>query len=233
MANNKDFNLEQELTQKVSELTSQRMMREEQLVELTLDRIAEEVTSHESDILKVMADSKGQCQNAVREVVVREVKQAADGRLWCPEYIERAKSDQLMNVYTGSQWQIVGAQLFKDFIGGCAMKCGVPESLRMNPTFMRALFESVAYNLAESRRQKIPSGEVWLNMHNGTLVIRCDGTVALREHQREDLFHYTLPYSYDPQAECPQWEKFIARVLPEPDEQLLLGEYIGYTSRVY
>lgn len=229
MANNKNFNLEQELTQKVSELTSQRMMREEQLVELTLNRIAEEVTSHESDILKVMADSKGQCQNAVREVVVREVKQAADGRLWCPEYIERAKSDQLMNVYTGSHWQIVGAQLFKDFIGGCAMKCGVPESLRMNPTFMRALFESVAYNLAESRRQKIPSSEVWLNMHNGTLVIRCDGTVALREHRREDLFRYTLPYSYDPQAECPQWEKFIARVLPEPDEQLLLGEYIGYT----
>ena len=220
--------LDLELTQKVGELETQRYEREQLLVELTLNRIAEEVTSHESDILKVMADGKGQCQPAVREVVVREVKRAADGQLWCPEYVERAKSEQQMNVYTGSHWQIVGSQLYKDFIGCCAMKCGVPESLRMNPVFMRALFEGVAFNLAASRSQKIPKSEVWLNMHNGTLVIRSDGTVTLRKHRKEDLFRYTLPYSYDPQAECPQWDNFIDRVLPAPDAQQLLREFIGY-----
>ena len=220
--------LDLELTQKVGELETQRYEREQLLVELTLNRIAEEVTSHESDILKLMADGKGQCQHAVREVVVREVKRAADGQLWCPEYVERAKSEQQMNVYTGSHWQIVGSQLYKDFIGRCAMKCGVPESLRMNPVFMRALFESVAFNLAASRSQKIPKSEVWLNMHNGTLVISSDGTVTLRKHRKEDLFRYTLPYSYDPQAECPQWDNFIDRVLPAPDAQQLLREFIGY-----
>jgi putative DNA primase/helicase len=218
----------QELNLRADLLATQRRMREEQLVTLILNRIAEDIVSHETDILKLMADGKGQHQNAVREVVVREVKQAADSLLWCPEYVERAKSDQQVLVFTGSHWQVIEAQLWKDFVGHCATRCGVPESLVMNPVFMRALYESTAFNVAEHRRQLIPDGEVWLNMRNGTLVIRCDGSVTLQDHRKEDLFRYTLPYSYDPQADCPLWQKFLDRVQPQPDAQLLLAEFIGY-----
>ena len=125
---------------------------------LTLARIVGEVSSHESDIMQLMAGGKGQGQNAVREVVVREVMRAADGLLWCPEYMERARSEQQLLVFTGSHWERVEGQQWKDFVALCAARCGVHESLSMNPVFMRALIESVAYNLSAYRRQLIPDG---------------------------------------------------------------------------
>ena len=220
--------LEQELAQKAGELASLHYVRMEHLVELTLGRIAEKVASHETDILKLMADSKGHILNAVREVVVCEVKQAADGLLWCPEYIEKLKSDQQVHVYTGSHWQAVNSQQWKDFVALCAERCSIPDSLLMSPKFMNPLYEAVAFNFARYRRLEVPRGEVWLNMSNGTLVLRKDGSVILREHDKKDLFRYTLDYSYAPQAECPQWQQFLDRVLPGQEDQLVLGEYIGY-----
>lgn len=221
--------LEQELAEKASRLAAQRPKRERQLVDLTLTSIASGVVSHESEILRLMADNKGHSLSAVRETVVRELTAAAEGRLWCPEYVERLRSDQPVMCYTGSHWQMVKPQQWKDFVSLCAAKCGVDESLRMNTTFMKLLFEGVAFNLASNRHQAIPADEVWLNMSNGTLVICSNGSVSLREHCKADLFRYTLPYSYDPQAECPRWQQFLDRVLPSADAQLLLAEYIGYS----
>ena len=229
MTNENGLLFPQELTLRASELNAQRSLREQQLVALTLARIVGEVSSHESDIMQLMAGGKGQGQNAVREVVVREVMRAADGLLWCPEYMERARSEQQLLVFTGSHWERVEGQQWKDFVALCAARCGVHESLSMNPVFMRALIESVAYNLSAYRRQLIPDGEVWLNMRNGTLVICRNGSVTLHEHRKEDLFRYTLGYSYDAQAGCEHWQRFLDRVLPEADAQLLLAEFIGYT----
>lgn len=98
----------------------------------------------------------------------------------------------------------------------------------MNPVFMKALFEGLAFNLAEYRQQIIPDGEVWLNVSNGTLVIKSDGSVTLRDHDKRDLFFYCLGYCYDSEAECPLWQAFLDRVLPSADAQLLLAEFIGY-----
>ncbi len=225
---NNPCSLEQELTAKVSELTSQRREREEQMVDITLNRIAEQVASQASDIMTMMANSKGQCLSAVREVVIREVKRAAQGLLWCPEYNERAKSEQQMQVFTGSHWEPIEAQQWKDFVTECAERCGIPESQLMNTAFMKALFEGMAYNLAKYCRRRVPEGEVWLNLRNGTLVLNSDGQVTLRNHDKADLFRYTLPYCYDPEAECPLWQTFLERVLPDGDAQLLLAEFIGY-----
>lgn len=225
---NSSINLEQELARKAGELESQRWMRELQLIDLTLRRIVDGVVSKEADIQKLMDATKGKCQVSLREIVVREVIRSADGLLWCREYIERLRSDQLMNIFTGSHWQPIEPQQWKDFVAECAKRCGVPEPMLMNPTFMRALYESLAFNLAEYRKQTIPAGEVWLNVSNGTLVITSDGQVILREHDKADLFFYCLGYCYDSEAECPLWQTFLDRVLPETDAQLLLAEYIGY-----
>ena len=220
--------LEQELTEKVKELQAQQQIRELQMVGTTLRHIADEVKSHEAEILNLMADSHGKNQNAVREVVVREVKQVADGLLWCREYVEKLRSDQQMMVYTGSHWEPVEPQQWKDFVGLCAERCGVPEPQRMNQSFMKVLYEGVAFNLAEYRRQHVPDGEVWLNMHNGTLKIRADGGITLYEHRKEDLFTYTLPYCYDPKATSERWMNFLYRVLPEQECRTVLAEFIGY-----
>lgn len=225
---NGSMNLEQELARKAGELEAMRRVRELQLVDLTLRRIADGVVSKEADIQTLMDATKGKCQVSLQEIVVREVKRSADGLLWCREYIERLKSDQLMHVFTGTHWQTVEPQQWKDFVVLCANRCGVPEQMLMNPVFMKALFEGLSFNLAEYRKQMVPDGEVWLNVSNGTLVIKSDGSVTLREHDKADLFFYCLSYCYDSEAECPLWQAFLDRVLPHADAQLLLAEFIGY-----
>lgn len=224
---NSSMNLEQELTRKVSELVMQLEERKETLVEITLQAIAKDVSSKEADILRAMSD-KGAKQQAVRETVISETVRVADGQLWCPAYVEKFGSEQRVKVFTGSHWQDIDPQQWKDFVSECAEHCGVPVSLCMNHTFMNQLTEGMAYNLAKSRKQRIPHDEEWLNLSNGTLVVKTDGTIELRSHRKEDLFTYALDYPYDPQALCPLWHKFLDRVLPEPESQQVLREYIGY-----
>lgn len=225
---NSSINLEQELAQKAGELEMQRQERETQMVDITLRAIADRVVSKSADIMTVMSSGKNGSQYGIREIVMREVIRAAEELLWCPEYVEKLNGEQHMRVYTGSHWEAVEPQQWKDFAVLCAERCGVPESYRMNHTFMNPLFEGLAFNLSRSRRQRIPYDEVWLNVLNGTLVVCKDGSVTLREHRKEDLFTYTLGYSYDPQADCPKWHSFLDRVLPEPESQKVLAEFNGY-----
>lgn len=219
--------LEQELTQKVSELERQRSERERDIVEITLNGIADRVVSKEQDILQVMSE-RGAKQQAVREIAMREVVRAADKQLWCPEYVEKLNSEQRVRVFTGGHWEGIEPQQWKDFVGLCAERCGVPDSLCMDHKFMNQLIEGVAYNLSECRKQKIPDGEVWLNLRNGTLVVKSDGTWELHDHRKEDLFTYTLSYCFDPQAQRELWQKFLDRVLPEKESQQVLREFIDY-----
>ncbi len=37
-----------------------------------------------------------------------------------------------------------------------------------------------------------------------------------------------MPYAYDPDATCPQWEKFLTEVIPDPDGRAFLQEWAGY-----
>ena len=219
--------LNNELALKDCELESNRKLREEQMVDITLRGISEAVATRERDIIAMMT-GKTSWQNDVREVVLREILSKADGRLWCREYIERLRSDQRVMVYTGSHWETIELQQWKDFVGRCAERCGVPESLRMNPTFMKPLYEVVAFNVAENRKQQVAENEVLLNMRNGTLVVRRDGSAVLRNHRKEDLFTYTLSYDFDPLARSELWQRFLDRVLPERACQMLLAEFMGY-----
>ena len=224
--NNHPDALEQELTDKVNELETQRKERESCMVDITLEAISRKVTSRKEDIIRVM--SKKPWQQSLRELIVSELIRVADGRLWCTEYNEKARSQQRMLVYTGSHWEPVAPQQWMDFVKLCAERCGVDVSQLMDYVFMKSLYEAVAYNLASYRKCTVPDGEVWVNLLNGTLVVKSDGSVGLREHRKEDLFSYTLQYVYHQEADCPQWHRFLNRVLPESEAQQVLAEFIGY-----
>lgn len=219
--------LEQELADQMARLDTQRKKRERDLVGITLDSIVDRVATKEQDIMQAMTD-KGARQQAVREIVMTETIRATEGLLWCPGYVEKLSSDQHVKVFVGCHWEDIVPQQWKDFVGTCAARCGVPTSLLMSHAFMNQLAEGMAFNLARSRRQQIPDEEEWMNLRNGTLVVKTDGTVELREHRKEDLFTYTLDYVFDPQADCPQWHRFLDRVLPEAESQQVLREFMAY-----
>lgn len=87
---------------------------------------------------------------------------------------------------------------------------------------LRKQFEASALKLEP---QRVP-GRVLINFRNGTLQIDGD-RVQLRALRRGDFIKYQLPYDYDPAAACPQFHKYLNRVLPDETSQAVLSEFVG------
>lgn len=66
-----------------------------------------------------------------------------------------------------------------------------------------------------------------LNLANGTLDLR---TEQLRPHAAADLITTKLPYRYDPQATCPQWDAFLSRAFDGHADMLdFIARAVGYS----
>ncbi|MBN2148276.1 MAG: hypothetical protein JW726_12885 [Anaerolineales bacterium] len=80
--------------------------------------------------------------------------------------------------------------------------------------------------------QAVDAGDQYLNLANGMLNLE---TLELEPHQRELYFTTQLDYSYDPDADCPQWRAFLDQVLVNEDGKTdpslidLLQEALGYS----
>jgi putative DNA primase/helicase len=66
-----------------------------------------------------------------------------------------------------------------------------------------------------------------LNVQNGTLELQ---TAVLRPHRREDLLTKIIPVSYDVNATCPTWDRFLQRIT-DGDSELMrfLQKAVGYS----
>jgi P4 family phage/plasmid primase-like protien len=64
-----------------------------------------------------------------------------------------------------------------------------------------------------------------INVTNGILHLPSGQLFA---HGPEHLTSVQLPFPYDPKATCPSFLGFLASSLPNPDEQALLQEFLGY-----
>jgi P4 family phage/plasmid primase-like protien len=64
------------------------------------------------------------------------------------------------------------------------------------------------------------------NCLNGTLDLR---TGHLRPHRQLDMITMLAPVGYDPQATCPRWNAFLARVLPDAAVRTWVQRFAGYS----
>lgn len=83
------------------------------------------------------------------------------------------------------------------------------ESARWSSHLAREVLEYVRIDAPSLKERPRPDT---LNLRNGLLDIL---TRTLRPHEPGHLSSIQLPVAFDPAATCPQWEAFIARVLPE------------------
>lgn len=65
-----------------------------------------------------------------------------------------------------------------------------------------------------------------LNVRNGTLVLGAE--VRLRPHDRSDLISRLVPVDHDPEADCPKFRAFLARILPVEEVRVFLQIWFGY-----
>lgn len=66
-----------------------------------------------------------------------------------------------------------------------------------------------------------------LNVRNGTVDLR---TGLLQEHRQSDNLTKIVDLDYDPDAQCPRWEAFLERVLPDPDVRAFFQRAAGYSA---
>ena len=222
--------MEEYIEKDLQNLETLAAIRSENLVEYTLDAALKKV----EDQKKVLEEfyktqlKKGEMERLVMDFITQYIAEVVEGRMVVTEYVEKNRSKQFVYIFLGTHWQLADVQLYYMFVKRCAKRMGLEDIYCEEPEFMNRVIERLAYRVMDYKKQKVTPGEVWVNLSNGTLEIKKDGTFVLREHRAEDFFTYVLPYVYSKNAVCPQWHAFLDRVLPEKEMQTLLAEYIGY-----
>ena len=135
------------------------------------------------------------------------------------------KSD-FIYLYNSQYWENVNDEVFKDFLGSVALKLGVEKFDAKHHLFKDELYKQF---FADAGLNEIkPTNETTLiNLSNGTFEITPKKQI-LRAFKKSDFLTYQLPFTYDIEARAPQFKIFLDKVLPEPDLQSILAEYLGY-----
>ena len=136
------------------------------------------------------------------------------------------KNHDFIYLYDGKFWSNIDSDAFQKFLGLAAEEMGVKWDHAQDYQFIDMLYKqflSSAYLPAP----KISKGKVLINLMNGTFEIDKDG-FRLRDFDPADFITYKLPFDYDPEANCPRFEAYLNRVLPDEESQKVLAEYLGY-----
>ena len=86
--------------------------------------------------------------------------------------------------------------------------------------------DSVMSLLRDSVSAVMPSHPDWINLQNGRL---CTHSFEVLPHDPAFASVVQLPVTYNPSADCPAITEWLADVLPDEADQLLLLQLIGYS----
>jgi len=153
-------------------------------------------------------------------IVVEELLEIAKQNDW-----DLCQRHGFYYIYNGSHWLgLEGADL-EAFLGKAAEKMGVPRFDSRYYDFKEKLFKQFEAT-AHLPEPEVDDDTVLINLQNGTAEITPKG-LKLREHRAEDFLTYQLPFSYDPEARAPKFEKYLNEVLPDEESRRVLAEFIG------
>lgn len=136
------------------------------------------------------------------------------------------KNHDFIYLYNGTFWGEVDKETFQKFLGEAAEQMGVPKFDARFYQFREQLFKQflVTAYLPTPESNK---DTVLINLQNGTFEISPQGT-KLRPFDRSDFITYQLPFEHNPQAKAPLFEAYLNKVLPDPERQRVLAEYLGF-----
>lgn len=136
------------------------------------------------------------------------------------------RKNGLIYLYNSQYWELIDADLFKDFLGQAALKMGVDKFDAKFHQFKDELLKQFA---SEARLKEIQADDntTLINLSNGTFEISTENR-SIREFRKEDFLTHQLPFEYQPNAVALDFMKFLNEVLPEKELQDILAEYLGY-----
>lgn len=136
------------------------------------------------------------------------------------------RKSEFIYLFNSEYWENVSDEIFKDFLGEVALKMGVDKYDAKYHDFKDNLYKQFISD-AGLKEIKPTNGTTLINLSNGTFEIT-PKKQFLRLFKKSDFLTYQLPFAYDSEAKAPQFKKFLDEVLPEPELQNILAEYLGY-----
>ncbi|MEZ5150701.1 MAG: phage/plasmid primase, P4 family [Rhodococcus zopfii] len=138
---------------------------------------------------------------------------AYDGARWCEDTQGEAKRAVLGVLRSALAESLDDKELRAD-VRKCESSAGVNGVLDL-----ASALEQFAFTVAD-----LDADPYLLNVANGTLDLR---TMELREHNPLDRITKVTRAAYTPDAGSPDWERFLAQVLPDDTVREFLRRYVG------
>lgn len=207
-------------------LSKKQAVREITLAEQVVNNIIMEVRDITPYIIQAIMD-----KSSMRDIILLyslEVVRASNGLLVVQEFHERDKSEQTVYVYVGTHWVKYDIQLFHDNLKQMAINMGMEEKYYTDELYMHKFYTRTLFMLKSKHSASLFATKTFINLMNGTLVIDDSGNATLQPHDPNDFIEYVLNYNYDTEAQCPMFEQYLNKVLPDSDVQKVVQQFAGY-----
>jgi putative DNA primase/helicase len=137
-----------------------------------------------------------------------------------------ARYEDSFYLYTGTHWQKIDTDDLKSFLGRAAVKIGVNYYVAKHYKFREDL-QKQFYSAGYFSPPAIDERETKINLNNGTFIFSTTGSY-IRDYDKADFLRYKLPFRFDPTAQCPKFNTYLNRVIPDVEKQQVIAEYLGY-----
>ncbi|MFA6837948.1 MAG: phage/plasmid primase, P4 family [Dysgonamonadaceae bacterium] len=135
------------------------------------------------------------------------------------------KNNDFIYLYNGTFWDEIDKEAFQNFLGEASEKMGVDKFDSRFYEFRDKLFKQFM-TIAYLPTPEPDNNEALINLLNGTFEITPEKK-GLRPFNPDDFITYQLPFSYNPDARCPIFDKFLDEVLPDVQRQRILAEALS------
>lgn len=186
-----------------------------------LDDLLKEITQINVREFLNLPDDKNIAQKDNIVASITHLLKVAKDRNW-----NLAKVYDYVYLYNGAFWQELNKEDLKLFLGKAAVKMGFPEHEVMYYEFKDRLlrqFQSQAYLPSPPKNEET----ILINLQNGTMEFN-NNAWTLRGFSSNDFMTYQLPFSYEKDATCTIFKKYLDEVLPDKKCQKVLQEFSGY-----
>ncbi|WP_051054009.1 DNA primase family protein [Fibrella aestuarina] len=130
-------------------------------------------------------------------------------------------------IFNGAFYKEISPKDLRRFLQDAAVKMGADRFKCEHYEFAEQIFrqfEVTAHLPVPLSNREI----IKINLQNGTYTIDRHGRGQLKKPDPADFLTHQLPFAFDPNAQCPLWQKHLDKVLPDASMQQILAEYIGY-----
>lgn len=141
---------------------------------------------------------------------------------------EMCNNNGKLYLYNGAFWNEIKKEQLEFFLGEVACRFGVDKHKAQGFQFKEKLLKQFQSSAVLKHPEPAPE-LVLFNLQNGTFEVNAaTGERRLRKFQAADFLTYQLPFSYDESAQAPQFQQYLDKVLPEPELQQVLAEFLGW-----